>query len=124
MSTLQSRKQAGKRGRLMKKELEVSIYGAEQICASCVNLPSSKDTYEWLQAAISRKFPDQSFKIHYYDIFQANYDEEKNAFCHRVIEEDLFYPVVVIENEIIGEGNPKLKRIYEEFEKYGYFSSQ
>ncbi|MCM3217146.1 YuzD family protein [Niallia taxi] len=108
----------------MKKELEVSIYGAEQICASCVNLPSSKDTYEWLQAAISRKFPDQSFKIHYYDIFQANYDEEKNAFCHRVIEEDLFYPVVVIENEIIGEGNPKLKRIYQEFEKYGYFSSQ
>jgi len=108
----------------MKRELEISIYGAEQICASCVNLPSSKDTYEWLQAALKRKFPDQDFKIHYYDIFEANYDEDKNAFCKRVIEEDLFYPVVVIDDEIIGEGNPKLKRIYQEFERYGYNSAQ
>ncbi|HWJ77376.1 MAG TPA: YuzD family protein [Niallia sp.] len=106
----------------MKKEIEVSIYGAEQICASCVNLPSSKDTYEWLQAAISRKFPNQKFIINYYDIFQANYEEEKNKFCQKIIEEDLFYPVVVIEGEIVGEGNPKLKNIYAEFEKYGYSS--
>ncbi|GKU83190.1 YuzD family protein [Niallia sp. NCCP-28] len=106
----------------MIKEVEVSIYGAEQICASCVNLPSSKDTYEWLQAAIGRKFPDQKFSIKYYDIFQPPADEAKNAFCKRVIEEDLFYPVVVIEGEIIGEGNPRLKSIYAEFEKYGYIS--
>ncbi|WP_312098507.1 YuzD family protein [Niallia sp.] len=106
----------------MKKEIEVSIYGADQICASCVNLPSSKDTYEWLQAALSRKFPEQTFRISYYDIFQGNYEEEKNEFCRKIIEEDLFYPVVVIEGEIVGEGNPKLKKIYAEFEKYGYTS--
>ncbi|KAB7666481.1 YuzD family protein [Bacillus sp. B1-b2] len=104
----------------MKKEIEVSIYGAEQICASCVNLPSSKDTYEWLQAAITRKFPNQKFEINYYDIFKADYEKEKNDFCQKIIEEDLFYPVVVIEGEIVGEGNPKLKNIYAEFEKYGY----
>ncbi|MED3791884.1 YuzD family protein [Niallia alba] len=106
----------------MKKEIEVSIYGADQICASCVNLPSSKDTYEWLQAALSRKFPEQTFYINYYDIFQANYEEDKNEFCRKIIDEDLFYPVVVIEGEIVGEGNPKLKKIYEEFKKYGYTS--
>jgi len=111
------------RGRFcLKKEIEVSIYGADQICASCVNLPSSKDTYEWLQAALSRKFPEQTFHINYYDIFQANYEEDKNEFCRKIIDEDLFYPVVVIEGEIVGEGNPKLKKIYEEFKKYGYTS--
>ncbi|MBP1969529.1 disulfide oxidoreductase YuzD [Virgibacillus natechei] len=26
----------------------ITIYGAEQICASCVGAPGSKDTYEWL----------------------------------------------------------------------------
>ncbi len=33
----------------------IEIYGTAVICASCVNAPSSKDTYEWLQAAINRK---------------------------------------------------------------------
>lgn len=106
----------------MKKELEVSIYGADQICASCVNLPSSKDTYEWLQAALSRKFPDQQFAINYYDIFHVHDSAEKQSFCKRIVEEELFYPLVVIEGEIVGEGNPKLKKIYAEFEKYGYLS--
>lgn len=74
----------------LRKEIEVSIYGAEQICASCVNLPSSKDTYEWLQAALSRKFPEQTFQINYYDIFQANYEEEKMSFVGRLLKKTYF----------------------------------
>jgi disulfide oxidoreductase YuzD len=104
----------------MEKVAEIVVYGAEQVCPSCVNLPSSKETYEWLEAAISRKFPNQSFTIKYVDIFQPPEDEEMKAFAIRVIEEDLFYPVVVIEGEIVGEGNPKLKTIYAKLEKYGY----
>jgi disulfide oxidoreductase YuzD len=104
----------------MEKVAEIVVYGAEQVCPSCVNLPSSKETYEWLEAAISRKFPNQPFTIKYVDIYQPPEDEEMKAFAIRVIEEDLFYPVVVIEGEIVGEGNPKLKTIYAELEKYGY----
>jgi disulfide oxidoreductase YuzD len=104
----------------MNREVEMTIYGAEQICASCVNLPSSKDTFEWLQSALSRKYPDQPFKITYIDIFNPPEDEEKKTFAQRVIEEDMFYPVVLIEDEIVGEGNPRLKTIYAEMEKYGY----
>ncbi|MBO8176281.1 MAG: YuzD family protein [Bacillus sp. (in: Bacteria)] len=104
----------------MEKVAEIVVYGAEQVCPSCVNLPSSKETYEWLEAAISRKFPNQPFTIKYVDIFQPPEDEEMKAFAIRVIEEDLFYPVVVIEGEIVGEGNPKLKTIYAKLEKYGY----
>ena len=102
------------------KPVEVCVYGAEIICASCVNLPSSKETYEWLEAALKRKYPDQPFTITYVDIYDPPEDEEKKAFAAKVIEEDLFYPVVLVEGTIVGEGNPKLKAVYEEMEKYGY----
>jgi disulfide oxidoreductase YuzD len=103
------------------KQVEICVYGADVICPSCVQLPSSKETYEWLEAAIKRKYPDQPFSITYIDIFNPpEDDEEKKTFAKKVIEEDLFYPVIVIEGAIVGEGNPKLKTIYAEMEKYGY----
>jgi disulfide oxidoreductase YuzD len=102
--------------------VEIILYGAEQLCPSCVNLPSSKETFEWLEAAISRKFPNQPFKITYVDIYQPPQESEKEAFAKRVIEEDLFYPVVVIKDKIVGEGNPRLKTIFNELEKCGYKS--
>ena len=104
------------------KPVEICVYGAEIICASCVNLPSSKETYEWLEAALKRKYPDQPFTITYVDIYDPPEDEEKKEFAAKVIEEDLFYPVVLVEGTIVGEGNPKLKAVYEEMEKYGYKS--
>ncbi|MEH7548693.1 YuzD family protein [Neobacillus vireti] len=103
-------------------EVEIVLYGAETLCPSCVNLPSSKETFEWLEAAISRKFPNQPFKMTYVDIFQPSGDNEKIIFATRVIEEDLFYPVVVINEKIVGEGNPRLKTIFAELEKYGYIA--
>jgi disulfide oxidoreductase YuzD len=103
------------------KQVEICVYGADVICSSCAQLPSSKETYEWLEAAIKRKYPDQPFSITYIDIFNPPEDDEaKKAFAKKVIEEDLFYPVIVIEGAIVGEGNPKLKTIYAEMEKYGY----
>jgi disulfide oxidoreductase YuzD len=36
-----------------------------------------------------------------------------------VIEEDLWYPVVVIGDEIVAEGNPKLKEICRAVEERG-----
>ncbi|WP_226682288.1 YuzD family protein [Sutcliffiella horikoshii] len=108
----------------MKKKVEICVYGAEVLCPSCVNLPSSKETYEWLEAAVARKYPNQEFAISYIDIFKTEEcDGDKRDFAARVVEEDMFYPVVVIEGEIVGEGNPKLKTIYSAMEKYGYAAS-
>lgn len=101
-------------------EVEIVLYGAEQLCPSCVNLPSSRETFEWLEAAIARKFPNQPVKMVYVDIHQPTGDEEKLTFAQRVIEEDMFYPVVVIKDKVVGEGNPRLKTIFSELEKYGY----
>jgi disulfide oxidoreductase YuzD len=102
----------------MKKNISIFFYGTEQICGTCMNLPSSKDTCEWLEAAVLRKFPHQSFTFEYIDIFSPPNDELKKEMAARVMEEDLFYPVVFIENQIVAEGNPRLKTILQDIEKY------
>ncbi|MEI2664392.1 YuzD family protein [Rossellomorea sp. LJF3] len=103
-----------------RKPVELYVYGAEILCPSCVNLPSSKETYEWLEAAVSRKYPNQPFVIKYVDIHNPPEEESVRQFAMRVIEEDMFYPVVLLEGNVVGEGNPRLKTIYSELEKYGY----
>ncbi|MGG0716104.1 YuzD family protein [Robertmurraya massiliosenegalensis] len=105
---------------MVNKCVDIVIYGAEQLCPSCINLPSSKETFEWLEAAISRKFPKQDFHISYVDIYNPPEDELRKEFAQRVVDEDMFYPVVLIEDEIVGEGNPRLKTIFASMEKYGY----
>lgn len=100
--------------------VEIIVYGAEQICASCVNLPSSKETYEWIEAAVTRKFPNQPFVFTYVDIFDPPADAEKQKFAQKVIDEDLFYPVITVNNKIIGEGSLRLKNLYAELEQHGY----
>lgn len=52
----------------MNKTVDLYVYGRDVLCASCVNLPSSKDTFEWLDAALKRKYPNQPFRITYIDI--------------------------------------------------------
>lgn len=100
--------------------VNVQVYGTKVICASCVGMPSSTETFEWLQAAIGRKYEGQEnkFNFEYIDFQEEQEDEDKKAFAERVVEEDLFYPVVLVNGEVVGEGNPRLKDVYEEIEKY------
>lgn len=95
---------------------KIIVYGAKVTCPSCVGAPSSLETYEWLQAATKRKYPDRELVFQYIDIFEEQLEEEHQLFIERVMEEDLFYPVVVIDEEIIAEGNILLKDIYYKIE--------
>jgi disulfide oxidoreductase YuzD len=95
----------------------ISVYGAEIICASCVNAPSSKDTYEWLQAALGRKFKDNQFEFEYIDIHEPPAEARHKQFAELVIEDDLFYPVVLVDGEIAGEGIISLKAVTKAVEK-------
>lgn len=99
------------------KTVEIRVYGAEELCASCVNLPSAQETTTWLEAALGRKYGDR-VQVRYIDIHHPE-GEEETAFSRRVIEEDMWYPVVVIEGEVVGEGNPKLKDIRQKLEALG-----
>ncbi|OYD07197.1 DUF1462 family protein [Paludifilum halophilum] len=101
----------------MKTPVEVRVYGAEELCASCVNLPSAQETASWLEAALCRKYGRQVC-IRYIDIHQPE-GEEEAAFSRRVIDEEMWYPVVEIDGDIVGEGNPRLKTIQNKLETMG-----
>ncbi|MFB4163144.1 YuzD family protein [Alteribacillus sp. JSM 102045] len=100
------------------KSMEVKIYGAEKKCPSCVNLPSSLETKEWLEAAINRKYPNESFYFLYIDIEKTDLLEgEDLKLAEEILADEYFYPLVTIEGEIAAEGNPRLKTLYNTIEK-------
>ncbi|MFS0674370.1 YuzD family protein [Ornithinibacillus sp. 179-J 7C1 HS] len=96
----------------------ITVYGAEQICASCVGAPGSKDTYEWLQAAIARKYEADKIRYEYVDINTSQEEEKHQQFVERIFEEDLFYPIVFVNDEMVAEGIPRLRTIYEALEQH------
>ncbi|WP_394190494.1 YuzD family protein [Paenisporosarcina quisquiliarum] len=103
-----------------KKSVSIDIYGADIICASCVNAPTAKDTHEWLQAAISRKYPSHSVSFTYIDIEKPIEDERHQAIANRILEDEFFYPLVMIEGEVVGEGYIQLQPVFQELEKHGF----
>ncbi|MGI8315687.1 YuzD family protein [Halobacillus mangrovi] len=102
-----------------KEKVKVTVYGAEVKCASCVNAPGSKETYEWLQAAIARKYDDNAISYQYFDIHTSDQEDADGDLIDRLLEEELFYPLVVVEGQIVGEGNPRLKSVYKALEANG-----
>lgn len=46
---------------------EIVVYGAKQPCAFCVQMPSAKDTAEWLQEALTRRL-GKRIVVRYVDI--------------------------------------------------------
>ncbi len=103
--------------------VEISVYGTETLCASCVNLPSAKETAVWLEAALGRKYGQERIVVRYCD-FEKPETEEDKMWAKRIIQEDLWYPLVVISGEIVGEGNPKLKDIGNKLEEIGLIPVQ
>ncbi|WP_301108896.1 YuzD family protein [Sporosarcina sp.] len=98
----------------------IEVYGADIICASCVNAPSSKDTYEWLEAALSRKYPGQPFSINYIDIEQDIKDSRQLEIIEKIREDEYFYPLVMVDHEMVGEGYIQLKPVFKAMEALGY----
>lgn len=96
--------------------IKITVYGAEIKCASCIHLPSAFETKEWLEAAIKRKFPEKPINIHYCDIDNPETKEEE-SFSSKIVEDEYFYPLVVLNGEVVAEGNPKLTAIYRKIEE-------
>lgn len=108
------------RKRQLSINLKIEVYGRNQICASCVGAPGSKDTYEWLQAAISRKYGTDQFSYTYIDMDNPEqYAYKHQEMIKHIVEEDLFYPLILLDNEIISEGIPHLKTIFKTIEAKG-----
>jgi len=101
----------------------IEVYGTSIICASCVNAPSSIDTYEWLQAAIDRKFPNQPFDIRYIDIEAPIENDKDQQWADKINDDEFFYPLVLINNEVVGEGYIQIKPVFTALEKLGFIAS-
>jgi len=102
------------------KKANIVVYGCDYPCPSCVHSPSSKETYEWLKAALERKYPNQPFTIEYIDIEKCSHTD---SYIESIREGKIFYPAVVINGDLVGEGNPQLKTIFKSMEELGYTPS-
>ncbi|ARK31920.1 DUF1462 family protein [Halalkalibacter krulwichiae] len=96
--------------------LKITVYGAEEKCASCIHLPSAKETMEWLEAAVLRKFPELDFQFEYIDIDVPGEKEVHIKYAELIKADEFFYPLVVLGNEVIAEGNPNLKEVFKKIE--------
>ncbi|PTH00295.1 YuzD family protein [Staphylococcus chromogenes] len=94
-------------------KVSVVVYGADVICASCVNAPSSRNTYEWLQSILERKYPDIQFKYTYIDIEKdtENLSDHDQQYIEQINEDELFYPLVTMNDEYVTDGYVQLKPI-------------
>ena len=91
--------------------MRITVYGADAPCPSCLHAPSSIETMEWLDAAIKRKFPTETIEVHYVDIFHPVSAEEQH-YAQKILDDEYFYPLVVADSQVIGEGDPRLKTIF------------
>lgn len=94
-------------------KVNVVVYGADVICASCVNAPSSRNTYEWLQSILERKYPDIQFEYTYVDIEKdtENLSDHDQQYIEQINEDELFYPLVTMNDEYVTDGYVQLKPI-------------
>ncbi|MFN3632615.1 MULTISPECIES: YuzD family protein [Exiguobacterium] len=96
--------------------MKITVYGAEVQCASCVGAPSSTETYEWLQSALGRKYPEQSFSFEYID-----FEQSEDEFAQALKDDEWFYPLVLLDGEVIDEGVVQLRKVYAAIEaKQGF----
>lgn len=96
---------------------EVIIYGAEQLCATCVHLPSSTETADWLASALARDYGDL-VRVRYIDVDVVG-DASGDEFVKGILEDRYAYPLVVINGEVIAEGNPRIKKVREKLADLG-----
>ncbi|MCS1351769.1 YuzD family protein [Mechercharimyces sp. CAU 1602] len=99
------------------EQVDLWVYGTEELCASCVNLPSSKETAVWLAAVLERRYGKQ-VQVHYVD-FEEPQDEVQSKLATQIIEEELWYPVIVLADMVVSEGNPRLPLLYQKLESLG-----
>lgn len=94
-------------------KVSVVVYGADVNCASCVNAPSSRNTYEWLQSILERKYPDIQFEYTYIDIEKdtENLSDHDQQYIEQINEDELFYPLVTMNDEYVTDGYVQLKPI-------------
>ncbi|MGW9856827.1 disulfide oxidoreductase YuzD [Staphylococcus hominis] len=94
-------------------KVSVVVYGADVICASCVNAPTSKNTYEWLKPLLERKYPNIHFDYTYIDFQKEteNLSDHDQQYIEQIENEELFYPLITMNDEYVADGYIQAKKV-------------
>ncbi|MDJ1109037.1 YuzD family protein [Macrococcus caseolyticus] len=99
--------------------INVIIYGADVVCASCVNAPTSKDIYDWIQPNLKRKFPELTFNFSYIDINNSsNLTDHDENIIEQINNDELFYPLIAMDDEIVADGYIQLPQVTKFVERH------
>lgn len=98
--------------------MELTVYGAESVCASCTQTPPSKSTAEWLEAALMRKYGNQ-VTVRYVDLHEPQTVEDR-LYCEKIEADEYFYPLVVSQDVVLGEGFISLNPVFHFLEDHGF----
>ena len=94
-------------------QVQVKVYGADVVCASCVNAPNSVETYEWVQALFNRKYPEIDFTFTYIDFEHVTGEitESDAQFIEQLKADELFYPLITINDAYVADGYIQTKAL-------------
>lgn len=101
------------------EQVKVNVYGADVVCASCVNAPTSKDIFDWVQPNLKRKFNNVDFTFNYIDINDsANHSDYDESIVERIQDDELFYPLITMNDEIVADGYIQLPQLTKYVEQH------
>ena len=94
-------------------KVSVVVYGADVVCASCVNAPTSRNTFEWIQSLLERKYPDIQFEYTYIDFQKQteNLSDHDQHYIEQLEEDELFYPLITMNDEYVADGYIQTKQL-------------
>lgn len=98
--------------------MELTVYGTEALCASCIQAPSSRSTAEWLEAAVTRKYGNP-VTVRYVDL-EHPITESDRLYCEKIVADEYFYPLVVSDQVVLGDGFISLKPIFRFLDNHGF----
>ncbi|GGL53162.1 DUF1462 family protein [Sporolactobacillus putidus] len=98
--------------------MELTVYGAEAACTSCIQAPSSRATAEWLEAAVTRKYGNK-VTVRYVDLENPETERDR-LYCDKVSADEYFYPLVVSGDTVLGDGFISLKPVFHFLDEHGF----
>lgn len=101
-------------------KVSVVVYGADVVCASCVNAPTSKNTYEWLKPLLERKYPNIHFEYTYIDFQKEteNLSDHDQQYIEQIENDELFYPLITMNDEYVTDGYIQSKKVTHFIDQY------
>ena len=101
-------------------KVSVVVYGADVVCASCVNAPTSKNTYEWLKPLLERKYPNIHFEYTYIDFQKEteNLSDHDQQYIEQIENDELFYPLITMNDVYVADGYIQSKKVTHFIDQY------